>query len=120
MKYGFWFLSACALAGLAMPATNALAQLPATQLSSVFPPGGKQGSTVELTVAGVDIDDLEKLVFSHPGLVAAPKMTTPTDFEPTAKPVPGAYTLTIAANVPPGTYAVRAVGRFGLSRSSQV
>ena len=113
MKHGIYLLSACAIA----ITTTALAQLPATQLTGLFPPGGKQGTTVELTVTGNDMDDLEKLIFSHPGLVAAPKMSTPTDFEPTPKPVPGAFTLTIAGDVPPGSYECRAIGRFGLSNS---
>src|SRR6188474_566140 len=108
MKLGSFLLSACAVLALA---SSAFAQLPQTQLTSLFPPGGKQGTTVELTVTGNDIDDLEKLTFSHPGLVVAPKMSTPTDFEPTPKPVPGAFTLTIAGDVPPGSYEVRALGR---------
>jgi hypothetical protein len=114
MKLGIPLLSACALATFA---STALAQLPATQLTSLFPPGGKQGTTVELSVTGNDIDDLEKLTFSHPGLVATPKMSAPTDFEPTPKPVPGAFTLTIAADVPPGIYEAHVLGRFGLSNS---
>ena len=114
MKLGSFLLSACAVLTFA---SSTLAQLPATQLTSLFPPGGKQGTTVELTVTGTDIDDLEKLTFSHPGLVAAPKMSTPTDFEPTPKPVPGQFTLTIAGDVPPGSYEARVLGRFGLSNS---
>lgn len=114
MKHGSILLSACAVLGLA---GSAFGQLPATQLSSIFPPGGKQGTTVELAVAGTDIDDLEKLTFSHAGIAAVQKMTTPTELEPAAKPVAGQYTLTIAADVPPGTYEVRAVGRFGLSNA---
>lgn len=114
MKHGLNLLIACAVVSLA---TSAQAQIPSTQITSLFPPGGKQGTTIELIVGGNDFDDVEKLAFSHPGLVAAPKMTTPTDFEPTPKPVPGAFTLTIAADVPPGIYPVRAIGRFGLSNS---
>lgn len=114
MKLGSFLLSACAVVGLA---TSALAQIPATQLTSIFPPGAKQGSTLEVTVSGTDMDDLEKLLFSHPGLAAAPKMSAPTDFEPTPKPVPGVFTLTIAGDVPPGAYEVRAVGRFGISNA---
>ena len=103
-------LAACSLA---------LAQLPATQLTSIFPPGGKPGATVEVTAAGVDLDDADKLVFSHPGITAAAKMTTPTDFEKTAKPMPGQFTVTIAADVPPGIYEGRVIGRFGQSNSRQ-
>ncbi|HEX5105554.1 MAG TPA: hypothetical protein VFV87_17165, partial [Pirellulaceae bacterium] len=114
MKLGSFLLSACAVAGLA---SVALAQIPATQLTSIFPPGAKPGSTLEVTVAGADMDDVEKLTFSHPGLTAAAKMSTPTDFEPTPKPVPGVFNLTIAGDVPPGQYEVRAFGRFGISNA---
>ena len=94
-----------------------LAQIPATQLTSIFPLGGKPGTAVDVTVAGVDQDDASKLVFSHPGIVGAAKMTMPTELEKVAKPVAGAFTVTIAADVPPGTYEARTVGRFGQSNS---
>lgn len=96
-------------------ASVGLAQVPTTQLTSIFPPGGKQGTAVEIAVAGLDQDDAATLVFSHPGITAAAKMTTPTELEKVAKPVAGAFTVTIAADVPPGMYEVRTVGRFGQS-----
>jgi hypothetical protein len=112
MKHGrFLCLLACAIVPAA---ATAVAQLPTTQLTSVFPPGGKQGTSVELTIGGADIDDVGKLVFSHPGLSAAPKLTAATSIEP-ARPVPNQFTLTIAGDVPPGVYEARAFGRFGLS-----
>jgi hypothetical protein len=94
-----------------------LAQLPATQLTSIFPPGGKPGTAVEVTIAGLDQDDASKLVFSHPGIVGVAKMTMATDLEKVAKPVAGAFTVNIAADVPPGVYEVRTVGRFGQSNA---
>ena len=112
MKHGrFLGAIACALACLAAAAN---AQLPVTQLTSIFPPGGKQGASVEVTIAGNDMDEVEKLVFDHPGLTAAPKMTTASDLEP-ARRMDGQFTVTIAGDVPPGVYEARAIGRFGLS-----
>jgi hypothetical protein len=111
-KHGrFLCLAACALAGLT---STALAQLPVTQLTSVFPPGGQKGTSVEVSIAGADIDDVEKLVFNHAGLSAAAKMTAATALEP-ARPVANQFLVKIAADVPPGIYEVRALGRFGLS-----
>jgi hypothetical protein len=110
---------ACAVSTFVLTAavcsSAALAQLPATQLTSVFPAGGKPGTNVEVTVTGADLDDADKLVFNHPGIAAAAKMTTPTDFEKTPKPMPGQFTVTIAGDVPPGTYEARVIGRFGQS-----
>jgi hypothetical protein len=112
MKQGrFLGVMSCALAALA---TAAQAQLPVTQLTSVFPPGGKQGTTIEVTVAGGDMDDTEKLIFDHPGLTAAPKMTAASELEP-ARPMAGQFTVSIASDVPPGVYEARVQGRFGLS-----
>src|SRR5436305_10900927 len=110
MKHGrFNLLLACA--ALCMPAP-ALAQLPATQLTSVFPPGGKQGTAVEVTIAGNDIDDVEKLIFNHAGLKATPKMSPATALEP-ARSIVNEFTVTISDDVAPGIYEVRAQGRFG-------
>lgn len=112
MKQGrFLSVITCALASLAAVAQ---AQLPVTQLTSLFPPGGKQGTTVEVTTAGADMDDIDRLVFDHPGLVAAPKMTAASDLEP-ARPMAGQFTVTIGGDVPPGVYEARVQGRFGLS-----
>jgi hypothetical protein len=105
-------LAACA-AGLCL-AAMAHAQLPITQLTSVFPPGGKVGTSVDVTIAGADMDDVQKLVFNHSGLSAAAKMTAATALTP-ARPIDNQFTVSIGGDVPPGIYEVRALGRFGLS-----
>lgn len=103
------------LGALLLCAATAYSQLPTAQLTSVFPPGGKQGTTVEVTIAGSDLDDAEKLVFNHPGIVAQPKMTPATELEKTARPMPNLFTVQIAGDVPPGIYEARAISRFGIS-----
>lgn len=102
-----------ALCVLALTSSIAFAQLPTPSLSSIFPPGGKQGSTVEAQITGANLDDSEKLVFSHPGITAQPKMSEPSDFSPTPTKVPDRFSITIAADVPPGVYEVRHVSRYG-------
>jgi hypothetical protein len=118
MKHGsFLRVLACAVVAAVATFSTALiarGQLPTTQLTSVFPPGGKQGTTVEVAIAGADMDDVEQLLFSHAGLKSTPKMTSATPLEP-ARPVANQFTVAIAADVPPGVYEVRAMGRFGLS-----
>ena len=88
-----------------------------SRLNSVFPPGGARGSNVEVTLSGTDLDLADKLHFSHPGLSAALKTREPKPFEEGPQPVPGTFVVTIASDVPPGSYDVRAVGKFGISNA---
>src|SRR5207249_9750702 len=69
-------------------------------LTSIFPPGGKQATTVEVTVAGADMDDVEKLVLNHAGLTATPKIMAATALEP-ARPIPNQFVVTIGKDVSP-------------------
>ena len=107
--------SAIVVLALAAIPSAARAQLPVTQLTSVFPPGGKPGATLDVTVTGADLEDADKLVFNHPGITAAAKMTAPTEFSPTPAPVPNQFAVTIAGDVPAGVYQARVIGRFGES-----
>ena len=107
-------LRSLVFATLLLPATTLLAQLPSTTLSSVFPPGGKFGTTVDVQVAGADQIELKKLVFSHPGITAKQKMHKPSEFLD-EQPLAGQYTVTIAGDVPAGVYQARVVGRYGVS-----
>ncbi|MDP6722116.1 MAG: hypothetical protein QGF59_25860, partial [Pirellulaceae bacterium] len=49
-------------------ATTVQAQLPTPNLTTVFPPGAKQGSTLSVTTGGGNLDDGAQLLFSHPGI----------------------------------------------------
>jgi hypothetical protein len=82
--------------------TPALAQLPSARLNSIFPCGARQGTTVDCTINGADLDGTTALYFSRPGLKA--KSIGPNKF-----------TVSVAADVPPGQYDVRAVATSGLS-----
>src|SRR6185437_2551134 len=91
------------------------AQLPVTRLSGVFPPGGRQGESVEITISGTDLDSVDRLMFSHPGIVARPKLRDPAEFETAPQPVPNQFQIAVGADVPPGIYELRAVGKYGVS-----
>ncbi len=91
------------------------AQLPQARLFTVFPPGGKQGTTFEVVVTGQDLDEAKRLRFSHPGIDASPVMAEATPFHRFRRSVPGRFTLNIADDVPPGVYDLRVVGRYGVS-----
>ena len=87
-----------------------LAQLPLARLLTLFPPGGKAGSEFEVNITGVDLDEANKLHFSHPGIIAKQKMG-----ETNGLPEANRFVITITTNVTPGVYEVRVVGRFGIS-----
>ncbi len=96
--------------------------LPRPRLLTVFPPGGKVGSTVEVTVAGTDLDDPERLLFSHPGIKAEPIVPPapppdpkkPPKQPPVKQPITR-FKVTIPADAPLGLHDVRLVGRWGVS-----
>ena len=108
-------LAAAPPLALLLSAAVAFAQLPATQFTSIYPPGAKQGAKVDVTIAGADLDDADKLVFSHPGISAAIKMGEPSEFQKAPRPVANSFSVQVAGDVPVGTYEVRAVSRFGVS-----
>jgi len=85
-------------------------QLPRATLSSVFPAGGQQGATLDVTVSGGDLDDSNKLTFSHLGITAKQKL------DGAGVPVANQYNVTIAKTVPVGFHDVRVSGgRFGVT-----
>lgn len=85
------------------------AQLPLARLLTVFPPGGKAGSQFEVRLTGVDLDEANRLHFSHTDISAKPKLGE------NGLPEANKFLVTIATNVPPGVYEARVVGRFGIS-----
>ncbi len=105
--------TAAMLATLSLAAAPANAQLPQTRLYVVSPAGAEVGSITEVTVArGDDLDEVDSLLFSHPGIFATPVMQdTPTG----PQPVANKFRVAVAKDVPPGRYEVRASGLFGVS-----
>jgi len=81
---------------------TARADLPAIHLTQIAPLGAAAGSSVEVAVAATDGDEARELRFDHPGVTAQWLS-------------PGKFQVTVAADVPEGTYDARLVGRFGVS-----
>jgi hypothetical protein len=116
-------LALCESAGAQQPPPG----LPSPRVQTVFPTGVKAGTSVEVTVAGFDVDEPEKLLFAHPGIkgeLVVEKETPPDPKNPKkkqpgkkAKAPPGQHTfkVTAAADVPPGLYDLRLVGKWGVS-----
>jgi hypothetical protein len=89
------------------------AQLPQARLYSMFPCGGKVGTTVEVTLTTfADLDGVDRPVFNTPGITAVPKMQTVGGQK---KPVANVFEVTIRPDVPTGVYEVYAGGFYGLS-----
>jgi hypothetical protein len=111
---------------LTVAAWPALAQpqpgLPLPRLTIVTPNGGKLGTTVEVTLTGLDLDEPAGLIFSHPGLKAelippppppAPDPKKPNDKPP--PPPPPKFKVSIAGDVSLGVHDLRFVGKDGIS-----
>jgi len=106
----------CTLFVLAITAGLASAQLPNADLTRIYPTGAAAGSEVTVTLTGSDLDGVNQLIFSHPGIAAKPVMLPADAVHPKPRIKTNTFALTIAADVKPGIYEVRAAGgRFGIS-----
>lgn len=90
------------LVSILLLAAVARADLPSPRLDRVFPLGAGAGSSVDVEIAGADLDEPKALRFDHPGITAAPAKDRK-------------FKVTVAANVPEGTYDVRVVCKWGVS-----
>lgn len=86
----------------ALFATSALADLPSPRLDRLTPMGGTAGSSLEVEITGNDLDEATTLIFDHPGLKAEHLKERK-------------FKLTIAGDIPMGTYDVRVLGKYGIS-----
>lgn len=82
--------------------TIVLADLPSPQLHRITPLGINAPGEVEITMLGADLEGVDSLLFDHPGLKATFVKEK-------------VFKITVPADVPAGTYDVRAVGRFGVT-----
>ena len=97
-------------AGLVAIIDTSAQQLPRARMNSIFPAGGQQGTSVDVTIAGGDLDGSQQLFFSHKNITGEPKK------DDKGKVIANQYTITIAKNVPVGIYDVQVGGgQFGIS-----
>ncbi len=104
---------ACLLGLAIMPAAvwGQAVCLPAPRLLTTLPMGGQVGSQIEVTISGDNLEEVEELHFSHPGIIAVPVK----DAQGTT--VPNRFLVTIAQDCPPGVYEARVLSRLGISSS---
>ena len=67
-------------------------QLPSTRMLSIFPPGGQQGHSVDVTITGSDLEGVDQLHFTHPGITAVQK-TQMVDGQDTPQPIAACVAL---------------------------
>jgi len=87
-----------------LPLSVTVAELPSIRFDRLKPLGTSAGQSVEVEIAGSDIEGLQGVLFDHPGIQATP-------IEGQEKK----FTVKVADNVPPGTYEAYLSGRFGIS-----
>jgi len=97
------------LAGLCLVQPVVHAELPQARLTSIYPFGAPVGGSAEVTVAGVDLDDLKGLHFSRPGISAQIKTNAAGAVEANR------FVVTVAPGTAPGPVDLRVWGRYGLS-----
>lgn len=91
---------------------------PTPQLLSVFPVGGKAGTTVEVKIVEqVELEFADQLIFSHPGITAKPTVREKSALFPEGEKVRNSFQVSIGADIAPGIYSVRAVCEYGVSNS---
>ncbi|MBY0512353.1 MAG: PPC domain-containing protein [Gemmataceae bacterium] len=125
LAFGLAAVAVCGFATLG-PAQQTPPGLPTPRVHNAFPAGAKSGTSVEVTVTGADLDEPTGLLFSHPGLKAEYTPPKPPEPDPKKKDAPAPapkmtpngpykFKVTADAGVPPGTYDVRFVGKWGVS-----
>src|SRR5262249_56813321 len=81
-------------------ATVANAELPSPRLDRITPLGAAAGSSVEVEIVGADLEEADRMLFDHPGIKAEHVKDRK-------------FKVSIAADVPSGTYDAHVVGKYG-------
>ena len=102
-------LCAATLACLSSLATAQQVTMPLPRLLTVMPMGGQAGTSVEVTIAGENIEDVSALLFSTPKITAKPLVG------PDGKTIESRFSVTIAPDTETGVYDARVVSRLGVS-----
>jgi hypothetical protein len=85
-------------------------QLPSARFDRIYPPSAKQGTEVEVKIAGVDLAGLKWMKFSHDAIKAEPKKDDDGEI------VPNVFLVEITENAPLGIHkAWIGGGKFGAS-----
>jgi hypothetical protein len=83
--------------------------IPSPRLLTIFPMGAQIGTSVEVSITGENLDELEGLFFSDPRISAGPVL------DDQQRPVPNRFRITIPADLQPGLVEAFARARLGVS-----
>ena len=100
-----------AILGVASTACAQAVCLPAPRRLTTMPMGGQAGTEIEVAITGQAIEDVEALLFSHPGITAKPKLDS------NGAPLADQFIVTVAADCSPGIHEARVMSRLGVSSS---
>ena len=118
-----WFVSST---GRLQAQSSGDEALPEPTLISVFPPGGQQGSRIELEIRGEALDGAYSVVFGSVGLEAQVGEVEKLEAREPATPSPKKKSyplfrvtahLTVDSSVPAGTHRFRLVSHRGVSNA---
>lgn len=76
-----------------------------------MPMGGQVGTSVDVVITGENIESVDELSFSHPGITATPKL------DGNGLPIANKFVVTIDADCPTGIHEARVMTRLGVSSS---
>ncbi len=88
--------------------------MPTIALTAISQPAAQVGSTIELRLSGSQVDELQDLLFSQPGLQATVRTSPPRLLQDQGRGT-NVFDITIAPTASAGWVDLRALGRFGLS-----
>ena len=91
------------------------AQPPIIAVDAIYPPVGTVGTLSEVRVYGKNIQAVDQLHFSHPGISASCKPAPPLAHDDAPQLEFGTFAIKIDASVPTGVYEAHASGRYGIS-----
>lgn len=90
-----------------------LAQPQAISVDTIYPSIIQNGTSRDLQVFGVNIQDVEQIQINHPGIRAELLMDPPPPFDDQPQKRFGHFRLHVAPDVPTGIYQAIAIGRYG-------
>lgn len=115
-QVGFRALSITAfLLGLLCLSTTSLslAQPQAISVDTIYPPIIQRGTSQDVQVMGINIQDVDQIQINHPGIRVELLTDPPLPFDDQSQKRFGNFRFHIAPDVPSGVYQAIAIGRYG-------